>query len=312
MSKARILALTLLATTMASAQTPAPQRPHITGISHAGFFVSDLPSALNFWHTFLGYDVAYTLTKPNSTDVRIAFLKINDHQHIELFNEPPTTPHDRLSHICFTVDNAEHMRLYLNAHGFNIPPIHTTRAGDFAFEIKDPDGHLVEFVQSLPTGLEAKAAGKFLPSTRVADRIYHLGFLVGNSQKSIAFYGGLLGFVETWRGGANPKELSWINMRVPDGDDYVEFMLYPTLPPPSAWGGKNHLALPVPDIAKAVAALQQRNAYTKPMDIHVGVNGKRQVNLFDPDGTRVELMEPFTANGKPTPPSTAPPPPPSN
>jgi hypothetical protein len=25
----------------------------------------------------------------------------------------------------------------------------------------------------------------------------------------------------------------------------------------------------------------------------VGVNGRWQLNLFDPDGTRVELMEPF-------------------
>ena len=38
-----------------------------------------------------------------------------------------------------------------------------TRTGDYAFEIKDPDGMLVEFVQSLPDGLEAKAAGKFEP-----------------------------------------------------------------------------------------------------------------------------------------------------
>jgi lactoylglutathione lyase len=40
----------------------------------------------------------------------------------------------------------------------------------------------------------------------------------------------------------------------------------------------------------------------------VGKNGKRQVNLYDPDGTRVELMEAHPADGKPVPPSTAPPP----
>ena len=31
-----------------------------------------------------------------------------------------------------------------------------------------------------------------------------------------------------------------------------------------------------------------------------------------PDGTRVELMEPFTVTGKPTPSSSAPPPPPAH
>jgi len=40
----------------------------------------------------------------------------------------------------------------------------------------------------------------------------------------------------------------------------------------------------------------------------VGTNRKRQLNLFDPDGTRVELMEPGTVDGQPVPSSTAPPP----
>jgi hypothetical protein len=47
------------------------------------------------------------------------------------------------------------------------------------------------------------------------------------------------------------------------------------------------------------------------MDIQTGVNRKRQLNLYDPDGTRVELMEPRTVDGTQAPPSTAPPPRPS-
>jgi len=58
---------------------------------------------------------------------------------------------------------------------------------------------LVEFVQSLPTGLETQAAGKFQPATRISTKIYHLGFLVGNSERSMDFYGNVLGFKETWR-----------------------------------------------------------------------------------------------------------------
>ncbi len=290
------------------------QRPRITGISHVGFFVTDLPKSVAFWHDFLGYDEAYTLTKKDSNEIRIAFIKINDHQHIELFNEPPATVHDMLSHICFTVDNIEQMRRYLRSKGFDVKPGNgaKTRTGDYAFEIKDPDGLLVEFVQSLPTGMEMKSAGKFLPPTRISPAIYHVGFLVGNSQKEIDFFGGVLGFKETWRGGGNPKELSWINMQVPDGNDYVEFMLYRTMPDTDKWGGKNHLSLEVPNIEKAVATLESRPYYKdvckKPLTIATGVNQKRQVNLYDPDGTRVELMEPFTVSGKPTPSSTAPPP----
>lgn len=293
----------------------APQRPRITGISHVGYFVSDLPKAVTFWHDFLGFDVYSTLPKKDSTDTRIAFVKINDRQHVELFNEAPTNPPNMMSHLCFTVDNIEQMRAYLRSKGFDVKTGDggKTKEGDYAFEIKDPDGMLVEFVQSLPTGVEAQAAGKFEPPTRISDKIYHVGFLVGNSQKSIDFYGKILGFQETWRGGANPNELSWINMKVPDGDDYVEFMLYRDKP--SKFGTKNHLSLSVPDISKAVAELKSRPAYKdygKDLTIATGVNQKRQVNLYDPDGTRVEMMEPFTVTGKPTPSSTAPPPPPAH
>src|SRR6185436_7959500 len=40
-----------------------------------------------------------------------------------------------------------------------------------------------------------------------------------------SFYGGILGFEEIWRGSAaSSPTLSWVNMRVPDGTDYLEFM----------------------------------------------------------------------------------------
>lgn len=315
LSISTLAAILLVTASTVRGQQPAPKRPRITGISHVGYFVSDLPRAIAFWHDFLGYDESYVLTRPDSNDIRIAFIKINDHQHIELFNEPPTHPPNRMSHLCFTVDDAEAMRTYLRSRGFDVKPGNgaKTRTGDYAFEITDPDGMLVEFVQSLPGGWEAQAAGKFLPPTRISDRIYHVGFLVGNSQKSMDFYGNILGFKETWRGGANPNELSWINMRVPDGDDYVEFMLYRTLP--DTFGGKNHISLVVPDINKAVADLEARpyfKTYGRQLTIATGVNQKRQVNMYDPDGTRVEIMEPFTITGKPTPSSTAPPPPPAH
>ncbi len=298
------------------AQEATLERPQITGISHVGYFVSDLPKTIAFWHDFLGFDESYDLKKKGSdTDVRIAFIKINDQQHIELFNEPPTAPPNMMSHLCFTVSDIEQMRNYLRSKGFAVKPGNggKTRTGDYAFEIKDPDGMLVEFVQGLPDGMEARAAGKFMPSTRIATSIYHLGFLVGDSAKSIAFYHDILGFKEIWRGGGNPNELSWINMQVPNGKDYVEFMLYRKLP--ATFGTKNHISLEVTDVNKAVAILESRpyyKTYGKTLEVQVGKNGKRQVNLYDPDGTRVELMEPVTVSGKPVPSSTAPPPPPTH
>jgi hypothetical protein len=112
--------------------------------------------------------------------------------------------------------------------------------------------------------------------------------------------------------GSDPSQLA--TTAVPDGDDYVELMLYQDRPAPEARGGKNHVCLFTPDLPRAVAILEARPArqdYPRPIEIKVGRNRKRQANLFDPDGTRVELMEPKTVDGITAPPSTAPAPHPS-
>jgi catechol 2,3-dioxygenase-like lactoylglutathione lyase family enzyme len=110
----------------------AVKRPRITGISHVAYFVSDLPKAIAFWDDLLGYQESYDLKKPGSDEVRIAFIKINDHQHIELFNEPPTVPHNMMSHVCFAVDDIPQMRAYLRSKGFDVTPsTGKTRAGDY-------------------------------------------------------------------------------------------------------------------------------------------------------------------------------------
>ena len=147
--------------------------------------------------------------------------------------------------------------------------------------------------------------------SRISDRMAHFGILVGDLAAAQEFYHGILGFKEFWRGSKDGKILSWVNMQIPDGEDYIEFMLYDTIPEPTKRGSQHHICLFVPDIDKAKAALEARPAaksYGKPLEIRTGVNRRRQMNLFDPDGTRVELMEPHTIDGKPAPVSSAPPP----
>jgi lactoylglutathione lyase len=107
--------------------------------------------------------------------------------------------------------------------------------------------------------------------------------------------------------------LSWVNMKVPDGADYIEFMLYNKAPTRETLLTKHHICLEVTDVAKAGEILAGRPlpAGCKPPDaMKTGVNGKRQINCYDPDGTRVEIMEPAPFDGKPVPSSSAPPPPP--
>ena len=302
-----------------SAGADQTTRPRILGVAHMALYVSDLQKARAFYEDFLGYAEPYKLKRDDGSD-RIAFVKINEDQYLELFAEPPKKD-GHLNHISFYTDSAEQMRSYLASQGIKVPDkVGKGKIGNSNFNITDPDGHTVEIVQYEPDSWTRQHKGQDMPDTRISTHMSHVGITVGPLEPAMKFYHGILGFNEFWRGSSSGKVLSWVNMRAPDGHfqeanlgggDYIEFMLYTEPPDARQLGVKNHICLVVPDIQKAVSTLEERPAYTgygQKIEIKTGVNGKRQANLFDPDGTRVELMEPNTADGRPVPSSQAPPP----
>jgi catechol 2,3-dioxygenase-like lactoylglutathione lyase family enzyme len=290
---------------------PGRRPARVLGVAHLALFVSDLGRARAFYEDLLGFEQSFSLPGPDGA-VDIAFIKINDTQWIELFNRP-AEGEGQLHHIAFYTDDAERMRDYLASKGVEVPvTVGKGRTGNKNFTIRDADNHRVEIVEYQADSWTAADKGKHLAGSRISDHAIHVGILVGHLDAAMKFYNGILGFQEFWRGSAaSSPTLSWVNMRVPDGTDYVEFMLYDRLPAAENRGSAHHICLVVPDVEKAVAALDSRparQAYTRPLTIRTGVNRRRQVNLFDPDGTRVELMEPHTIDGKPAPSSTLPPP----
>jgi len=304
----RIL-ITILAV---SALLPAQQlkRPRITGVAHIAIYAADYEKSRAFYRDFLGFEEPYSLPNPNGTP-SMTFFKINERQYIELFPETAAKT-DRLNHISIETDDAEGMRKYLASRGVAVPQtVGKGRIGNSNFNIKDPEGHTVEIVQYEPAGWTVRERGKYLPATRISTRMMHVGIIVTALEPETKFYTDILGFRETWRGSSTGTELSWTNLKVPDGEDYVEFMLYKDAPAPDKRGTAHHLCLEVPSVAAAVATLEARGyrpQYTRTIESKTGINRKRQANLFDPDGTRTEIMEPVTIDGKPAVSSTAPPP----
>jgi lactoylglutathione lyase len=302
---------TILALLALAPLLPAqPQRPRILGVAHIALYVSDIEKSRAFYKDFLGFGEPFQIDNPDKS-LALTFIKVNDRQYIELF--PGLKPGaDRLNHISIQTDDAEAMRVYLASRGVAVPAkTPKGRIKNSNFNVKDPDGHTVEIVQYEPDGFTVREKGKYMTDARASDRILHLGIIVGDLAAANKFYGDILGFREIWRGSSNGTTLSWTNMQVPDGEDYIEFMLYKDLPDPDKRGTQHHICLLTPNLAQTQAkleALPYRKTYTRPMEPRTGVNRKRQLILFDPDGTRVELMEPVTVDGKPAPPSTAPPP----
>lgn len=294
---------------LACAAMAAAQDAHITGVAHMAVYVHDIAKSRAFYHDFLGYEEPYHLDNPDGS-LAMTFFKVNERQYIEVFPEKEAGT-DRLYHIALETDDIEGLRRSLASKGVKVPEkVGVGRIGNRNFNITDPDGHTVEMVQYMPDSWTAREKGKHAPE-RVSTRIMHVGILVAALDPALQFYGGVLGFHEFWRGSSTGKVLSWVNVRVPDGDTYIEFMLHDQMPAPTARGSAHHACLEVPDIEKAKAWLEARPAakeYTRPLEIRTGTNRKRQLNLYDPDGTRLELMEPTTVDGKPAPSSTAAPP----
>jgi len=86
MKPTKLLALSLFVAS-AFAQSPVA-KPPITGAAHMAYYVTDLAKARAYYKDFLGFEEAFTLKNPDGSD-HIAFIKINDHQFIELLLEPP-------------------------------------------------------------------------------------------------------------------------------------------------------------------------------------------------------------------------------
>ena len=279
--------------------SPQLTRPRIVGVSHIGLFVHDMEKSLAFYRDLLGFEEQYELTKPDG-GLAMKFIKVNDRQCVELFPERSPTE-DRLYQVALIVEDIEAVRSHLATAGITVPEkAPKGRIGNLNFSIKDPDGHIVEFVQYTSDGWTLGDSGKHLGPARISARIKHLGFTVRDLDASLAFYRNILGCTETWRGSPDGERLAWVNVKLPDSDEYLELMLLNEEPNWERKGVLNHMSLEVddvPDAVEVVAARAHDGLYDRPLTHKVGINRKRQCNLIDPDGTRAELMEPNTIDG---------------
>ena len=279
---------------------PATRRPPIVGIAHIALRTDNVRAAREFCGHVLGFQESFSveIAKTSTADLAgppgsllMTFFKVNDHQYIELTPDLTSPTQDRLSHIAFETADARGLRDYLAEQGVPVPDkLEPGRAGNLSFMVKDPDGHFVEFVEYLPGSLHSRNFGKFLPETRISQHMIHVGVTVRDRSAADRFYKDILGFQSIWYGGMTDDEVDWVDMRVPDGSDWLEYMLNVRNPSPRTLGVMHHFALGVPDIHAAYQEAVGRGY--KAEEPKIGRDGKWQLNLYDPDFTRAELMEP--------------------
>jgi lactoylglutathione lyase len=303
-----VLAGTILAASFFAWRSMAADaaRPRIVGMAYAGVRVHDLNASRHFYTDLLGLEEAFSQGDHH-------YFKVNDRQFIVL--TPESKPEEqRFVGQAWETDDAEGLRLYLKAQGIKVPEQRAGKAPnyDLMFQATDPDDNVFFVMQYTPESLAIQGLGKHMSDARVSHRMLHVGVPVSKPE-TVRFYVDILGFREFWRANAPSGDTSLAtlaNLKAPAGDDYLEWHL--SRKPLAPWGerkGPYHIALEVPDMARAIAMIKSKPAfkdYTRTVESHVGQNHKVQGNFYDPDGTRVELMEDHTADGFPSPMSTAP------
>jgi catechol 2,3-dioxygenase-like lactoylglutathione lyase family enzyme len=271
-----------------------PPRPKITGVSHLAVYTSDPAATEKYYTGSLG---AVKMPDPeNPKGVKYAF---SNTQYVEVLPLPPDAGVNRMDHAAFSTPSAEGMRKYLAAKGWQVPD-HVTKGSDNSLwiEVKDPEGNRIQFVQTSPLA-------RVNAPNAIGHHIIHVGFLVHDRAKEDTFYRDLLGFVPYWYGGMQDNKVDWVSQQVPNGHDWLEYML--TGAPSGSQisqqqlGVLDHIAIGENSVDEAFAKLKSQNRLEGvkcDKGTKIGKDGKGQFNMYDPDGIRSELMN-FHATEKP-------------
>ncbi len=290
-----LLAAGPVGSSVVNAQAPEPARPAITGVAFFRDYTTHPAAAETFYGTTLG------LPRLIGAGGAMVF-PVNHSQWIEVVSTPtPPQPEVRMAAIAFTTRDAHGLERYLNARGVaTAEPMH-----DDEFGVRDPEGNLVLFVESpYPTATgdthlsgtaKLVSTAQPLPSA-TSHRIIHIGFIVQDRAKEDAFWKGILGFRPYWHGwGKDPAEKGddYVSLQVPDGTDWLEYMLnQPRSVTLRQAGVMDHFSLGTERMQTVLAQLQANKCEGKDCTaVQAGRDGKMQLNLYDPDQTRVEYME---------------------
>jgi catechol 2,3-dioxygenase-like lactoylglutathione lyase family enzyme len=285
-----LLVLGISAISISASAQSAVARPRILGIDHVSFYTTNPDGVKALYGGTLG--LASAAPVESGGLVRYMVGK----QWIGYSAAPDPKATDRMDHIAFTTDNVGALRRYLIAKGLKVPAVEGHADHSLSFTVPDPEGHRVEFVERDRSEASAPAA-----DSAVSRHMIHTGFVVYHRDAEDRFYRDILGFRLYWHGHDKPGTSDdWVAMQVPDGTDWLEYMLnQPEHMDLQLTGVMNHISLGVADMKKAEAIMESHG--WKPNgdeEAEIGKDGKWQLDVFDPDLSRVELME-FKPTQKP-------------
>jgi len=274
---------------LALASALAAERPPIIGIANFVVKTDNLEEVRKFYTGVLGYDEVFKHRRPGVA-AEIAVFKVNDRQYIEVAQTLVNEADDKLIQIGFETKDARKLRAYLAEKGWAVPAkVGKDSDGNYSFTVKDPEDHTVEFVEYLKGSVHSRNLGKAISPRRISDHMLHVGVHVKSPEAQDKFYKDILGFRFQWKGGPQDDRIDWISLMVPDGDNWIEYMVSRGTPSPQQLGVWHHVAVGTLDIQSLYKTVLSRG-YTPPREPNIARDGRWLLQLYDKHNTRTEVM----------------------
>ena len=266
-------------------------RPPITNIANFVVKTDNLDEVRKFYQGVLGYDEVFRHKRAITGTADVAVFKVNERQYIEVVQSLAKESDDKLIQIGFETKDARKLRAYLASKGIDVPArVARDADANYSFVVKDPEGHSVEFVEYQKGSLQSKYNGKGISDRRISDHMLHVGVHVKDPAAQDRFYREILGFRFLWQGGPRDDRLDWISLLVPDGDNWIEYMVSRDNPPsPQQLGVWHHVCVGTLDIQGVYKTVLDRG-YKPPREPNLARDGRMLLQLYDKHNTRTEVM----------------------
>lgn len=263
----------ILFTTLAPALTSPDAPPPFNGIAHVAIRVHDLAAATAFYQQ-LGFEQPFALD--HNGQVYESFIKINDHQFIELYPTTDKDPKPAFLHLCFDGVDLNAIHDDYVSRGLTPKAVRKAGAGNLLFTMdgpQQPSGpQNIEYTQYQPGSRHTLDQGQHLGPDRIADKLLTVTLAMQDAAAARDFYINELEF--------KPISGSLTLFHLPgDSGEQVEIV------PADTIGSKARITLQTENLSKAIRLLHKQHiAFTKLSDASA-------VTFTDPDGNIIRIEQ---------------------
>ncbi len=263
----------------------------VVGLAGITFKVADLDKARSYYQGILGFAEAFDL-KGHEGRVTSVWFKVNDDQFIEVIPTLKSGEVNREERVIFESNDLKRLHSLYESRGLNPGRIQKGPDGNLVFRVIGPEGNNLDFLQYGKGSEQEKIRGKFLSSERISTYLWHVGIMTRNIDTSGPFYREKLGFTNLHFGiRGNYVEIPRADLNTetkpPLSDTPETHVQYES----EQWGAINHISLRVSDMRAVRDLLQKRGGFSDlRVRAHVGNNRHWLMFIFDPAGTRTEIM----------------------